>query len=260
MCSIYIRYVYLSILMHLFPCLVLTKVSWGTLRVKGSDNRLKAIDFLTSTYGGRVPDSALRAVRAVPADACSALALAQMRHFRPGYAVIVDRGQCPFGEKTLHAQRAGAALVLVVDRNDSALQRLGAVHPTAGYIAIPALMIPLDGADYLLAEIDKSISRISSSSSSAEACASPGGEQGTDGVDLCSGTGSGTGPGTGPEAAGSVSIDVVGAADASLSGDWVDVALTEFAAGAEDKRHQLEGLIEKYSGKHGIVAWLRRQL
>jgi hypothetical protein len=219
------------------------KVSWGTMRVTGPDSSSKLIDFLTSNFGGMVPDSVpLRAVRAVPNDACTELDLSQMSsHFKPGYAVIVDRGRCPFGTKALNAQTAGASLVIMVDRDDSALQRPGSIHPIAGYISIPMIMIPWDGANYLFTQLDKS--RIKEEDSCAE------GEKSSSGS--CADT---------SDEFGSISFDVVSADDASLSNDWIDVALTEFAAAPDDIRHQIEGLIEKHSGKHDIVAWLRRYI
>ena len=196
--------------------------------MRGADSGSRLIDFLTSTYGGAVPENLpMRAVRAVPQDACSELDLSQMHEFQSGYALIVDRGRCPFGQKSLNAQAAGAALVILIDKEDPALQRPGSVHPIAGYIEIP-----WDGANYLLTQLDKS----------REAAVSADGSVGPSDSER------------------GVSFDLVCADDASLTTDWIDVALTEFSEASEDKRPQIEGLIEKYAGKHDIVAWLRRKM
>lgn len=211
------------------------QVSWGTMRVKGADSSLKLIDFLTSNFGGMVPDTtSLRAVRSIPGDACTELELSHMTNFRPGSAVIVDRGRCPFGNKAQNAQNAGASLVIMVDRTDPALQRPGSVHPIAGHVSIPTIMVPWDGANYLLKHLDKS----------RQVCMSAAGDP----IEC-----------TDSDISGTVSFDVVCADDASLSNDWIEVAFTEFAPAAEDKRPQIEGLIEKYTGKHDIIAWLHRR-
>lgn len=54
-------------------------------------------------------------------------------------AVVVYRGFCKFDEKVKQIQESGASVVIVVDPKDSALQRLGGVHPTAGYVKIPSI-------------------------------------------------------------------------------------------------------------------------
>ena len=199
------------------------------MRVKGVNSSSKLIDFLTANYGGMIPPSVpYHAVRSVPEDGCTSFDLSQMPEFKEGSAVIVDRGRCPFGQKSLNAQMAGASLVILIDREDPALQRPGSVHPIAGYIEIPTIMIPWDGANYLLTQLDKS----------REVAVSADGEGCSVGVFL----------------------DLICGDDTSLSSDWIDVALTVFEEAADARRSQVEGLIEKYSGKHDIVAWLRRRV
>lgn len=201
--------------------------------MKGLKSESRLIDFLTSTYGGLMPVSVpLRAVRAVPEDACTELKLDHMPDFHAGYALIVDRGRCPFGQKSLNAQLAGAALVILIDREDPALQRPGSVHPIAGYVEIPSILIPWDGANYLLTELDKS----------REYSVSVDGDQSETSV------------------RGSVSFDLICAQDASLSSDWIDIAFAQFPELLEERRSLIEGMIEKYAGKHDIVSWLRRKL
>lgn len=71
-----------------------------------------------------------RVVKAEPLDACSGLALlpGDLR----GAIVVATRGACGFGDKALHAQRAGASAVVIVDRPGSALLRIGATHGQVG--------------------------------------------------------------------------------------------------------------------------------
>lgn len=196
--------------------------------MKGVNSSSKLVDFLTANYGGLVPPSVpFNAVRSVPQDGCTPFALSQMTEFKEGSAVIVDRGRCPFGHKSLNAQLAGASLVILIDRDDPALQRPGSIHPIAGHVEIPTIMIPWDGANYLLQQLDKS----------REIAVSADGEGHCDGV----------------------SLDLICAGDSSLSNDWIDVALTVFEDSTDTRRSQIEGLIEKYAGRHDIVAWLRRR-
>lgn len=203
------------------------------MRIRGADASSKLVDFLTSTYGGLVPESVpIHVVRAVPEDACTSINISQMYEYRHGSALIVERGKCPFGQKTLNAQQAGASLVIIVDKNDPALQRPGSVHPIMGYVEIPTIMIPWEGANYLLTQLDKS-------------------------RDLAIAH---TGEVAGPSDSPGVVFDLVCAPDSSLSTDWIDVALTQFPESLEEQRSQIEGLIEKYAGKHDIVAWLKRRM
>lgn len=116
------------------------ETSWGHVRFN-SNKEMRSFDFLTSTFGGYLPTQTLSVVAATPRDACSPLT-----HRVSNSAVFVQRGNCRFDVKALHAQEAGARLVIIGDFTDSALQRLGGMHPTGGYVGIPSVIIPGPGA------------------------------------------------------------------------------------------------------------------
>jgi extracellular elastinolytic metalloproteinase len=70
---------------------------------------------------------------AVPAEGC-----APFIGFTPGAVAIVDRGTCPFADKVLNAQNAGAVAVIVANNAPGAPITLGGAGPL---ITIPAVMV-----------------------------------------------------------------------------------------------------------------------
>ncbi|KAJ1416778.1 hypothetical protein B484DRAFT_454184 [Ochromonadaceae sp. CCMP2298] len=148
----------------------------------------RSFEFLTSNYGSQLPSRPVSLVMADPIDGCSALVGAEEvgaeagagemevevevevevdavgGKLKPdaqeayvssqvpkytGAAVVVHRGGCAFHEKALQAQRAGAALLVVVDVADSALQRMGGGQPFAGQVAIPSVLVTASAGKFL---------------------------------------------------------------------------------------------------------------
>lgn len=155
-----------------------------------------------------------------------------MPNYVNGGAVLILRGGCKFGPKALNAQAIGASLIIIADESDPALQRPGALHPHAGYVGIPSVMVPWTAAKYILSSFNSS---------------SSDGLTKVDGETVLS------------HATDNLIIDVIPSDDSSGSKDWIDLAYTEFSDSPDLKITQIEGLLEKYTGKHDILAWLKRQ-
>jgi len=128
---------------------VQAEVSWGTVRIKKqSGGEVRSFEYLTSNFGSRLPsDENIPVVFAEPIDGCSPLDMSKITSFAsstippPIFALVVHRGACSFDIKALHAQQAGARLLVVVDVQDSALQRLGGMLPAAGFVGIPSILV-----------------------------------------------------------------------------------------------------------------------
>jgi len=133
-----------------------TEITWGRARLDLSAGNTLECDFLTSTYGGLLPISAMPvsdlASLADPSagDACIG-GLSSIN--AKGGALLVPRGGCRFDEKALAVQETGARLMVVYDTDDNAMQRLGGLHPVMGYVGIPSVMIPLPCAEKVKASI-----------------------------------------------------------------------------------------------------------
>jgi hypothetical protein len=67
--------------------------------------------------------------------------------------VLVHRGGCRFDTKALHAQNAGARLVVIVDVDDNPLQRVGGMQPTSGFVAIPSVMVTAAAGEHLRSQL-----------------------------------------------------------------------------------------------------------
>ena len=126
------------------------QILWGRLHIAEATSvtYTHTADFLTSTFGGLLPAGLALPVVELSSQVtgeessagCAPLPTAVNV---TGAAVLVARGGCRFDEKTLFIQEAGAALVVVYDPQDRALQRLGGSHPTQGYLRIPAVMVSM---------------------------------------------------------------------------------------------------------------------
>ncbi len=115
------------------------EVTWGAMRVRaGAEAR--SFEFLTSVFGAQLPneDEQISLALADNVEACSPLAPSDKYL---GAAVVVHRGGCRFDVKALHVQAAGGRLVVVVDVQDKALQRLGGLQPEAGFVGIPSVIV-----------------------------------------------------------------------------------------------------------------------
>lgn len=155
-----------------------------------------------------------------------------MPSYISGGAVLILRGGCKFGPKVLNAQAIGASLIIIADESDPALQRPGALHPHAGYVGIPCVMVSWTAAQYILSIFNDTISE---------------GLTKVDGETLLT------------QATDNLMIDLIPSEDSSGAKDWIDLAYTEFADSPDLKITQIEGLLEKYTGKQDILAWLKRQ-
>lgn len=214
-----------------------SEVSSGTLRVRTSGGEGQSFDFLTSTFGSRLPLSEFRVHLGDPIDGCdnlTALAMnnAEMEVDAEGTgvskntsplntspqaaAVLLHRGQCRFDLKALHAQAVGAQLQIVVDVEDNALQRLGGMMPESGYVGIPGLLVTALCGSYITAAI---------------------------------------------QSGQTVTAEIVPAVDAQHAERWIELAYTEWADDDEERLMQLAGLSQKYSQLQAseIVQWLQRQ-
>ncbi|RYH31675.1 hypothetical protein EON65_02185 [archaeon] len=125
-----------------------TEVSWGRMRVRmPASGQAKSFDFLTSIIGAPLPvGQDLPLFLADPIDACAALPNVTSSG---SVALLAHRGQCRFDTKVLGAQQAGARVLVVVDIEDQALQRIGAVAPEVGYLGIPSILISAEAGDFI---------------------------------------------------------------------------------------------------------------
>jgi hypothetical protein len=121
-------------------------ISAGQIRVTTSNGESKAFDFLTSTFGSHLLTSGMELIMADPPHGCSPPSL-------PGglkdFALVTLRGKCRFDVKALTAEGAGARVVVVVDVDDNALQRLGAAPGIGDAIGIPAVIVTAAAGRYM---------------------------------------------------------------------------------------------------------------
>lgn len=119
--------------------------------IKNSDNVIKSFEFLTSNFGGVLLKESFSIVIPDGQDGCEPFKdiiydsydvnenidrhgdnSMSMNSYNKHYAIVVERGNCGFNVKALNVQNAGAHLMIVVDIDDNALQRM----VTCGYICI----------------------------------------------------------------------------------------------------------------------------
>ena len=106
-----------------------SEISWGTLTLTttggGGSVETRQFDFLTSNFGGKLPDQPLTIRRAEPIDGCEPIqTLSEGKYSTSGIAVMVHRGVCRFDIKAVHSQEAGAQLMIAANAQDEALQRV----------------------------------------------------------------------------------------------------------------------------------------
>jgi len=97
------------------------------------------VEFLSGTWGGILPSGEVGVVAADPPDGCAPLKLDQ--HAVEGKVVVVQRGACGFGDKAVHVEQAGGAVMVVVDRPGTPLLRIGATQEQMPRIGIPGMMV-----------------------------------------------------------------------------------------------------------------------
>lgn len=233
------------------------EVSWGMMRVRSSGTaaqggtQVRSFDFMTSNFGSVLPThTALELVQAEVINACTplvedatklpaALVVGEDGEAVPApealslspyanRAVLVHRGGCRFDTKALHAQEAGASLLVIVDVDDNPLQRVGGQQPQAGYVGIPTIIVTAAAGDHLRSQL----------AGKSDVSAAP------------------------------VTIEVLPASDSAGADAWIELAFTEWSGAKDQLVIQLEGLIQKYTAlqKKGaswggeITAWLKRKL
>ena len=148
------------------------EVSWGSARVRSSGSstgsQVRSFDFLTSNFGGQLPSSGpIDLVYAEPRNGCSALqedmavdvgavdveagiaSKIPPSNKYANLAVVVERGGCRFDIKALHAQNAGASVLVIVEKDDNALQRVGGMQPDSGFVGIPSILVTAAAGEHL---------------------------------------------------------------------------------------------------------------
>lgn len=129
------------------------EVSAGHFKVNGG-NDLETYDFLTSNFGSRIPNTPVSLLVSDPLDGCSSI---QTNVPKSGdWALLVHRGTCPFHTKAMNAEKSGAMLLVVIDVEDNALQRLGATEPHSSMIGIPGIIVTAMAGQTLIDAIDSS--------------------------------------------------------------------------------------------------------
>ena len=69
--------------------------------------------------------------------------------------MLVDRGNCKFDNKVLNAQMVGADLIIMVNLNDEALQRIGVTSHQSSFIGIPAVLITEPAGKFIKESLQK---------------------------------------------------------------------------------------------------------
>lgn len=202
------------------------EVTWGHMRSKNAvTGEVRSFEFLTSNFGCHLPSEG-HTVNVVLSDsphACDPLVPSDKYK---NAAVVVSRGKCRFDVKAFNVQESGARLMIIVDTEDKALQRVGGMTPEVGYVGIPSVIVTAPTGEYF-----RSV--------------------------LQSGEDSGANDGT-------LSIDFSLGRDNKVSEMWIDLSMTELAEDMHARQVQLEGLAQKYSQQGGgsieIVPWLHRRI
>ena len=133
------------------------EVAAGQMRVQLGETDGKSFDFLSSTFGTRLPLGNLDLLMADPVTGCdpiSSTSLPPSSSTRP-FALVVHRGGCTFDVKAHHAQAVGAQVTIVVDIKDSALQRIGAKGEDADTLGIPSVLVTAAAGEYIASVMAK---------------------------------------------------------------------------------------------------------
>ena len=139
-------------------------------------------------------------------------------------ALLVYRGGCQFDVKAKYVEDLGATLGVVVDGNDTALQRLGGRNPLAGHVGIPLIYITSSCGEHIERRLN--------------ADPDPGIPQGFETH---------------------VWLQLQPEYNTVGSDAWIDVAYTAWSEKESERIAQYRGLAQKYKAHNEIVLWLRRQ-
>lgn len=152
-----------------------------SIRSGSQQVEVRSFEFLTSNYGSQLPTHhVIEVVFADPIDACSPIisrnntglldgsidstgevikskssSSSSFISKYTGKAVAVHRGGCRFDIKALNVQQAGGLLLVIIDVEDNALQRLGGKQPEAGFVAIPSIIVTAVGGQFLHSVLDR---------------------------------------------------------------------------------------------------------
>jgi hypothetical protein len=130
---------------------VQAEVTGGEIKVQNNDNDIGSFEFLTSNFGGVLSNESFSIIVPNDQDGCDVLKdtthhnrisnindntdisneinnASVNGYYKDNYAIMVDRGNCGFDVKALNVQNAGAQLMIVVDIDDNALQRMVSMH------------------------------------------------------------------------------------------------------------------------------------
>lgn len=117
------------------------EVSWGRMTVWAGE-RAETFDFMTSTFGGVLTRERVCVVAAAPEDGCSGVEVDLAGRECPhGFALVAQRGVCSFDAKALVAETAEARFLVVLDKGEDALQRIGGQEPLMGRVGIPSVIV-----------------------------------------------------------------------------------------------------------------------
>lgn len=137
------------------------EVSWGSARFRSVAKEVRSFEFLTSNFGGRLPEDheSLPVVLARPLHGCvegeatedpaEALWAKDLASREGAFALAVVRGQCRFHVKQAWAESLGARLLIIIDSEDAALQRVGGLLPEAGNVGMPSILVTAPAGDFL---------------------------------------------------------------------------------------------------------------
>ena len=127
------------------------------VRLDGLNNPVKGAktyEFLRGMFGGPLPRSPLEVVAAEPLDGCAPIENAHALHNK---IALVERGSCMFTNKGQNIEAAGAAGMIVVNRDSKDLTRMWAGEKAIREITIPAVMVTAAGGDALLANMPRPV-------------------------------------------------------------------------------------------------------
>ena len=119
--------------------LLISEITWGTLHFI-ENNLNHSYQFLTSTFGSSLPGNNRQEYPLLlsnPIDGCETL----QNDYQENSIFVATRGNCNFDVKVLNAQNRGAMLLIIIDIEDNALQRIGGQNPISGYVGIPSILV-----------------------------------------------------------------------------------------------------------------------
>ncbi|EQC27825.1 hypothetical protein SDRG_14409 [Saprolegnia diclina VS20] len=119
---------------------------WGRIYLRDG---MAPIQYFKDTYGGAVPTDELQLVFPTNALGCTPFNEDDQWLIQNGSVgetyVVLDRGSCTFDIKSMHAQAAGAAGVILISTDEESVRPVA--HVPAGEITIPTVMVRHSAGD-----------------------------------------------------------------------------------------------------------------